>query len=67
MSEGRKQFPLRVSEDLYRTYERWASDEFRSVNAQIEAVLTEAAAKIGRLREQKESEQLKDMRKLKNY
>ncbi|MBA4811066.1 MAG: hypothetical protein ACJZ2H_10525 [Acidimicrobiales bacterium] len=55
MSEGRKQFPLRVSEDLYRTYERWASDEFRSVNAQIEAVLTEAAAKIGRFREQKES------------
>ena len=55
MSESRKQFPLRVSEDLYRTYERWASDEFRSVNAQIEAVLTQAAAKIGRFREQKES------------
>lgn len=49
MSHERKQFPLRISEDLYRAYEKWASDEFRSVNAQIEAVLSEAATKIGRL------------------
>ncbi len=48
MSGKRKQFPLRMSEELYQTYEQWASDEFRSVNAQIEAVLSEAASKIGR-------------------
>ena len=48
MPPKRKQFPLRMSEELYQIYERWASDEFRSVNAQIEAVLSEAASKIGR-------------------
>ncbi|MBT96366.1 MAG: toxin-antitoxin system HicB family antitoxin [Acidimicrobiaceae bacterium] len=48
MRNGRKQFPLRLSEDLYRAYEKWAGDEFRSVNAQIEAVLSEAVQKAGR-------------------
>ena len=49
MPNGRKQFPLRLSEGLYQAYEKWASDEFRSVNAQIEAVLSEAVHKAGRL------------------
>ena len=47
MQNGRKQFPLRLSEDLYEALEKWAGDEFRSVNAQIEAVLSEAAHKAG--------------------
>ena len=49
MQNGRKQFPLRLSEDLYQSLEKWAGDEFRSVNAQIEAVLSEAVHKAGRL------------------
>ena len=49
MQNGRKQFPLRLSEDLYQALEKWAEDEFRSVNAQIEAVLSEAVQKAGRL------------------
>ena len=49
MQNGRKQFPLRLSEDLYQALEKWAGDEFRSVNAQIEAVLSEAVHKAGRL------------------
>ena len=49
MQNGRKQFPLRISEDLYLALEKWAGDEFRSVNAQIEAVLSEAVHKAGRL------------------
>ena len=49
MENGRKQFPLRLSEDLYQALEKWAGDEFRSVNAQIEAVLSEAVHKAGRL------------------
>ena len=49
MQNGRKQFPLRLSEDLYEALEKWAGDEFRSVNAQIEAVLSEAVHKAGRL------------------
>ena len=50
MARQRKQFPLRISPDLYAVYEAWAADEFRSVNAQIEAVLADAARKAGRLR-----------------
>jgi hypothetical protein len=49
MPRDRKQFPLRVSPELYRAYEAWAADEFRSVNAQIEAVLVDAARRAGRL------------------
>lgn len=50
MARKRKQFPLRLSPDLYDAYQAWAEDEFRSVNAQIEAVLAEAAQRAGRLR-----------------
>ena len=50
MARQRKQFPLRIPPELYDTYERWAADEFRSVNAQIEAVLFDAARRAGRLR-----------------
>lgn len=50
MARPRKQFPLRISHDLYSAYEAWAADEFRSVNAQIEAVLADAARRAGRLR-----------------
>jgi hypothetical protein len=50
MPRERKQFPLRIPQDLYDVYEAWAADEFRSVNAQIEAVLVDAARRAGRLR-----------------
>jgi hypothetical protein len=50
VARPRKQFPLRISHDLYAAYEAWAADEFRSVNAQIEAVLADAARRAGRLR-----------------
>ena len=46
----RKRFLLRIPPDLYDVYESWAGDEFRSVNAQIEATLVEAARRAGRLR-----------------
>ncbi|CAN5911186.1 hypothetical protein BH23ACT10_BH23ACT10_39470 [soil metagenome] len=50
MARRRKQFPLRISPDLYVVFEAWAADEFRSVNAQIEAVLMDAARRAGRLK-----------------
>jgi hypothetical protein len=50
MARKRKQYLLRIPQELYDAYESWAGDEFRSVNAQIEAVLVEAARKAGRLR-----------------
>lgn len=38
---GKKQIPLRISEKLYAELERWSEDEFRSVNGQIEYLLTQ--------------------------
>lgn len=42
MAEAKKQIPLRLSAELYAELQRWADDEFRSVNGQIEYLLTEA-------------------------
>ncbi len=44
----RKAYPLRIDPDLYAALERWAADELRSVNAQIEYLLSEAVRKAGR-------------------
>jgi len=48
MARQRKQFLLRIPHELYDVYEAWAADELRSVNAQLEAVLTDAARRAGR-------------------
>jgi hypothetical protein len=48
----KKKFLLRIDPDLYDTLERWASDEFRSVNAQIEFVLRQAARSAGQLKKE---------------
>ena len=37
----KKQIPLRLSETLYHQIAAWAEDDFRSVNGQIEYLLTE--------------------------
>lgn len=37
----KKQIPLRISEKLYKDISAWAEDDFRSVNGQIEYLLTE--------------------------
>ena len=37
----KKQIPLRLSEKLYQAIAQWAEDDFRSVNGQIEYLLTE--------------------------
>ena len=38
---SRKQVPLRLSSKLYDELSAWAEEEFRSVNGQIEYLLTE--------------------------
>ena len=35
----KKTFVLRIDENIYKSLEKWAADEFRSVNGQIEWVL----------------------------
>ena len=39
--KAKKQIPLRLSASLYAELMQWAEDEFRSVNGQIEYLLTE--------------------------
>ena len=38
---NKKQIPLRVSEKLFNEISAWAEDDFRSVNGQIEYLLSE--------------------------
>jgi hypothetical protein len=44
----RKVYPLRIERRLYDALERWASDDLRSVNAQIEFLLRESLRRSGR-------------------
>ena len=44
---GKKQIPLRVSPKLYDALAKWAEDDFRSINGQIEYLLTECVKKRG--------------------
>jgi len=47
----KKSFPLRIDQELYAVIERWAQEEFRSVNGHIEYLLRDAARKAGRLKQ----------------
>ncbi len=44
-AEQRKPFLLRVSPHLWKDIEKWAADDLRSVNAQIEFLLRQAVSK----------------------
>ncbi len=45
----KKKFLLRLDASVYDALEKWAADEMRSINAQMEYVLKEAVRKAGRL------------------
>ena len=47
---SRKAFALRIDEKTLAAMHRWAEDDLRSLNAQIEYVLREALRKAGRLK-----------------
>ena len=49
----RKSFALRIDGKTYEAMQRWAKDDLRSLNAQIEFVLRESLRKSGRLRDKK--------------
>lgn len=44
----KKKFLLRIDDKIYAALEKWAADDFRSINAQIEFLLKEALRKAGR-------------------
>ena len=46
----KKAYPLRINEDVLAAMQRWADDEIRSLNAQIEYVLRDALVKSGRVK-----------------
>jgi hypothetical protein len=51
----KKSFALRIDADTMKAIEKWASDEFRSVNGQLEWILHRALKDAGRLKEKKDN------------
>jgi hypothetical protein len=49
---AKKAFALRLDESMLTALQRWADDEFRSVNGQIEYLLREALIQHGRMKKQ---------------
>ncbi len=45
----KKNFALRIDSEVYDAIEKWAADEFRSANGQIEWILAEALKKAKRM------------------
>ena len=46
---ARKQYPLRIDPEVWAAVERWAVDEVRSANGQVEWILRDALRRAGRL------------------
>lgn len=46
----KKAYPLRINAEVLAAAQRWADDELRSLNAQIEYILRDALRKTGRLK-----------------
>ncbi len=47
-TKGKKSFVIRIDESTYKLLEKWANDEFRSVNGQIEYLLHQSLMDSGR-------------------
>ncbi len=47
----KKKFLLRIDENIYAALEKWAADDLRSINAQMEFLLKEALKNAGRQKE----------------
>ncbi|HET6995414.1 MAG TPA: Arc family DNA-binding protein [Chitinophagaceae bacterium] len=52
MSE-KKSFVIRIDNETYKALEKWAADEFRSVNGQIEYILSQKLKEVGRIKDGK--------------
>ena len=47
---AKKAYPLRINEQVLAAMQRWAEDDLRSLNQQIEYVLRDALVKSGRVK-----------------
>ncbi len=45
----KKKFLLRIDSNIYAALEKWAADDLRSINAQIEFLLTDTLKKVSRI------------------
>jgi hypothetical protein len=52
----KKAFALRINEDMLKAIEKWAADEFRSTNGQLEWMLNESLKKAKRSPKKKDYE-----------
>ena len=52
----KKAFALRINKDLLAAIEKWAADEFRSTNGQLEWMLRESLRDTGRLPKKKQDD-----------
>lgn len=53
----KKAFALRLDPEVLKAIEKWAADEFRSTNGQMEWLLTQALKKEGRLKQKKDKDE----------
>jgi hypothetical protein len=56
----KKKFLLRIDESVYAALEKWAADDFRSINAQIEYLLIENLKKAGRYKQSRQEDRDND-------
>ncbi len=52
----KKSFVLRIDEETFKAIEKWAADEFRSANGQIEFILDKALKDSGRKKAEKKKD-----------
>lgn len=57
---SKKNFVLRIDEDTFKTLEKWAADEFRSVNGQLEWIIDQALKESGRRKKTDNPDQTHD-------
>ncbi len=65
MSLNKKTFVLRITEDTFKKLSKWADDDFRSVNGQIEMILDKALKDAGRKTDQKDQKPSENSKLLK--
>lgn len=56
----KKNFVLRLDEEMYQALNRWAADEFRSVNGQLEWIINKALSDAKRLPKKNNEKKTKD-------
>ena len=55
-----KSFVLRVDAQTWDELERWAEDEFRSVNGQLQWIISDALRRSGRMKKRKEDKAVEE-------